>query len=409
MGKAIIVIDIKITNYSSQNEKIIDIGIVKLDLNSGKITPAYKSLMREPLADYSHFQSKNESKKSDMSSDQLMNCPSLEDQRPIIQYLLDLYEATAYNKGSLFRFLKDRGFKIKELPCPMLLATRITNSESDLHSGTPQWQTLESVWRYFVGENDYIESYKAIDQASYVAQIVYELYKLNKFSVSHTHISAKFHHYFRTDGGKIIFVYSIEGSLDEITIFKKAQGTSYRETKNGTPLFYSQKALSRNRNQLVQLIITDDCQIIPDDFARIIENKQKLEDYYTIEKEKLSVDSNSLKWETERKLIEKDTPEILNTICFEQSQSDTEMLEQNMRNQNKDNTTTWQSWLGCAIPFSIIMGLVTGALNLISGDSFVDGFLESTGWIVGLLFIVGTLIFMAIMGGLFGGNDSNKY
>ena len=54
MAKEILVLDIETTGFLNQGGKIVEIGIVKLDLDSGAITPAYNSLIKEDGLNASH-------------------------------------------------------------------------------------------------------------------------------------------------------------------------------------------------------------------------------------------------------------------------------------------------------------------------------------------------------------------
>ena len=54
MKKIILVVDIETTGFLNQGGKIVEIGIVKIDLNTGYIVPAYSSLIKEKGFDDSH-------------------------------------------------------------------------------------------------------------------------------------------------------------------------------------------------------------------------------------------------------------------------------------------------------------------------------------------------------------------
>ena len=183
MKKIILVVDIETTGFLNQGGKIVEIGIVKIDLNTGYIVPAYSSLIKEKGFDDSHRKGKFGwiFKNSDLTFDEANHAPNLESQREIIQGLFNEFQATAYNKEFDFGFLNDRGFEINELPCPMLLATPILNLPSISGFGSPKWPKVEEAWEYFFGNTGYIESHRGLDDAKYEAKIVYELYKLGKF------------------------------------------------------------------------------------------------------------------------------------------------------------------------------------------------------------------------------------
>lgn len=186
MNKTILVVDIETTSFLNQGGKIVEIGIVKLDLVTGKITPVYSSLINEPGFDINHTKEPFGwiFKNSDLTFDEIKFAPSLESQREIIQGLFNEFEATAYNKEFDFGFLIDRGFKINELSCPMLLSTPIVNLPANSGFKQPKWPKVEEVWKLFFGKTGYVEAHRGLDDAKHEAKIVYELFKRGKFKVS---------------------------------------------------------------------------------------------------------------------------------------------------------------------------------------------------------------------------------
>ncbi|BBE17850.1 hypothetical protein AQPE_2009 [Aquipluma nitroreducens] len=284
MGKIILVVDIETTGYLKQGGKIVEIGIVKLDLETGGIIPVYSSLIKEPGLDISHMAGQFGwiFRNSNLTFDEVMIAPTLEEQRSVIQHILNLYEATAYNKAFDFGFLKDRGFQINELPCPMQLATPIMNI-----GGTMKWPSVEEAWGYFFGKTGYIETHRSLDDAIHEAKIVHKLYKMGQFEVSYYCLNSQLLNYYREADGSIVFVYTIIGTTDEFAIYRAAQGAKYKENKDGVPLFFSKRPLSTNRNEIIQLIITENGSIKVDDFTKVLSQKKKLDEYILREKSKL--------------------------------------------------------------------------------------------------------------------------
>ncbi|GAP68719.1 DNA polymerase III, epsilon subunit [Bacteroidales bacterium 6E] len=185
MTKEILVVDIETTGFLNQGGKIIEIGIVKLNLETGNIIPVYNSLIKEDGFDILHTQDSLGwiFRNSDLTYEQVNYAPSLNNQKEIIQGLFDEYYATAYNKDFDFGFLKNRGFRIRELPCPMVVATPILNLPTAKGFGSPKYPTVEEAWHYFFGESAYIEAHRGLDDAKHEAKIVYQLFKLGKFKI----------------------------------------------------------------------------------------------------------------------------------------------------------------------------------------------------------------------------------
>ena len=90
MSKTILVVDIETTGFLNQGGKIVEIGIVKLDLDNGNITPAFSSLINEDGFNIKHTQGKFGwiFKNSDLEFADVMQAPSLESHRKEIQELL---------------------------------------------------------------------------------------------------------------------------------------------------------------------------------------------------------------------------------------------------------------------------------------------------------------------------------
>lgn len=185
MSNRILVVDIETTGFLNQGGKIVEIGMVLLNLDNGEVEPIYDSLLKEPGLDRRHtqlplgwiFQN------SDLSYEDVEAAPSLESQREAIQFLFDNHRATAFNKKFDFDFLRDRGFRINELPCPMMIATPICKLPSRNGYKSYKWPKVEEAWEHFFGNTGYIEAHRGLDDAEHEAKIVYELYKMGEFVV----------------------------------------------------------------------------------------------------------------------------------------------------------------------------------------------------------------------------------
>nr|WP_321406556.1 3'-5' exonuclease [uncultured Carboxylicivirga sp.] len=185
IGNRILVVDIETTGFLNQGGKIVEIGMVLLNLENGEVEPIYDSLICEPGFNWNHttggfgwiFQN------SDLTPQEVFDAPSLESQRESIQFLFDNHRATAFNKRFDFDFLRDRGFRITELPCPMVEATPIIKLPSRNGYGGYKWPKVEEAWHYFFGNTGYIEAHRGMDDAAHEAKIVYELYKMGVFVV----------------------------------------------------------------------------------------------------------------------------------------------------------------------------------------------------------------------------------
>jgi DNA polymerase-3 subunit epsilon len=186
MNNTILVVDIETTGFLNKGGKIVEIGIVKLNLATGEITPAYNSLVREDGFGKHHtvgafgwiFSN------SDLTYEEVEAAPSLESQREVIQELFDEFYATAFNKAFDFDFLHDRAFTIKDLPCPMKVATPICKLPNQYGYNSFKWPTVEEAWQHFFGASTgYKEAHRGYDDAEHEAKIVYKLYELGHFEL----------------------------------------------------------------------------------------------------------------------------------------------------------------------------------------------------------------------------------
>jgi DNA polymerase-3 subunit epsilon len=191
MEKSIIVVDIETTNTLNKGGKIVEIGIVLLNLSDGEITPIYNSLIREDGFNLSHTQDGfgwifNH---SDLSYNEISNAPHIETQRKYIQMIFDKYSATAYNKRFDFDFLINRGFSIKELPCPMIVCTPILSiwdfyiDDNYNKIDYVKYPSVEEVWSFYFPNILYKEKHRGLDDAIHEAKIIKLLYDLGNYKL----------------------------------------------------------------------------------------------------------------------------------------------------------------------------------------------------------------------------------
>ena len=177
----ILIVDIETTGFSPTKSKIVEIGIVSLDLSNGEIDNVFsefinEGITREELIDSWIF------KNSNIKVDDILNAKSLH------RYFVEIHEIllkypgiTAYNNKFDLSFLQERGFVWhKTLPCPMELATDICQIPGK-HG--LKWPKVEEAYHHFFPESNYVEKHRGADDAKHEAEIVYELYKLGFFKV----------------------------------------------------------------------------------------------------------------------------------------------------------------------------------------------------------------------------------
>jgi DNA polymerase-3 subunit epsilon len=179
------IVDIETTGFLNQGGKIVEIGIVELDITNGQKRVLFDSVVKEEGMDELHtkhpmgwiFQN------SDLTFEEVMKAPSLESVKAEIQGVFDSFFTgiTAFNKSFDFGFLKSRGFRIAELPCIMETATPVLNLPSRGYHKGPKWPNVEEAYHFLKGDTAFVESHRAADDAMHEADIAYELYKRGDF------------------------------------------------------------------------------------------------------------------------------------------------------------------------------------------------------------------------------------
>ena len=170
--ETIIIVDIETTGFSHSKNHIVEIGIASLNLKTGEIRGIYNTLVREDGLVMEP--NKNDAwifNNSDLRLFDVQEADPL--QLEELQEIFDTSRATAWNKKFDFGFLKDRGLKIKELPCPMISFTKPGK----------KWPSVEEAWKELFPEIPYDEKHRGLDDAVHEAKMVHELYKRGIFRV----------------------------------------------------------------------------------------------------------------------------------------------------------------------------------------------------------------------------------
>ncbi|KKL61636.1 hypothetical protein LCGC14_2193360 [marine sediment metagenome] len=181
-GELIIVVDIETTGFSHQNDCIVEIGICELDLNSGECHKLFNKLIRE-----AHFSTHHRNawifKNTNLRCEDILGAKPLKVYKKELQRIFNIYPATAFNKRFDFNFLQDRGFLIKELPCPMIIATDILKLPPRKPGTIYKWPSVEETWNYLFPNNEYSEKHRSYDDVFHEALIILELFRRNKWKL----------------------------------------------------------------------------------------------------------------------------------------------------------------------------------------------------------------------------------
>lgn len=179
----IIIIDIETTGFLNQNGKIVEVGIVELNLETGEKKIVFDSVVHERPITREEVEKSWIVSNGFMNVEEIRNSPELKTKMAEIQEIINSYPlgATAYNNKFDFDFLESRGIKIpKKLACPMKLSTNICKIPGNYGYKYPKAQ---EAYDFFFGKTDYIEKHRGADDAFHEADIILELYKRGVFKV----------------------------------------------------------------------------------------------------------------------------------------------------------------------------------------------------------------------------------
>lgn len=181
----ILIIDIETTDFLQSGGKIVEIGIVSLDLATGNKKVLFDEVCHERPITRKEVEDSWIVKNSDLTVDQIRQSRQLKDMQSEVQSIINAYPngATAFNNAFDFGFLENRGFMFpKKLACPMKLSTDICKCPG--RNGTYKWPNVMEAYRHFFGDTGYVEKHRGADDAYYEADIVLELYKIGVFTVN---------------------------------------------------------------------------------------------------------------------------------------------------------------------------------------------------------------------------------
>lgn len=180
----ILIIDIETTGFLQQGGKIVEIGIVELDLISGDRVVIFDEVCHEQGLTLEEVESSWIINNSNLTTKMVKYSGSLESKRKRIQKIFDDYQygCTAFNNAFDFGFLESRGFVFPvKLPCPMKLSTDICKLPNP--RGGYKWPKVEEAHLHFFGDVGYVEKHRGADDAYFEAEIVYKLYQLGIFKI----------------------------------------------------------------------------------------------------------------------------------------------------------------------------------------------------------------------------------
>lgn len=181
----ILILDLETTGFLQQGGKIVELGIVELDLTNGERKILFNEVCHEKGITAEEIEKSWIVQNSDLTLELIKYSENLENKRKRIQRILDDYPlgATAFNNVFDFGFMEDRGFVFpKKLPCPMKLSTDICKIPHPNGYGL-KWPKVEEAHFIFFGDVGYVEKHRGADDAYFESEIVFKLYQLGVFKI----------------------------------------------------------------------------------------------------------------------------------------------------------------------------------------------------------------------------------
>lgn len=176
----ILVLDIETTGFNTKIDYIVEVGIVKLNLDTGDIQPILNYVVHEDGITEEAIAKSWIVNNSSLTVEQVKYSVNFKRIKDIIQKLADRYPCTAFNRKFDFSFLESRGLTFNQkYPCPMLGLTPIIKlPATNPRFGKYKYPKVQEAYDYFFPDNDYVEQHRGFDDAEHEAQIIYKLHCL---------------------------------------------------------------------------------------------------------------------------------------------------------------------------------------------------------------------------------------
>ena len=192
----LVVIDIETTGGKINHDKITEIGIVELDINTGDIKILFNSLINEDGFEIKKYMDSYGLKNSGISPFKidLLKNHSIDDFKDILGQVFKSSKVASWAINNFdFLWLESRGFVIPRKLFDIQRFAKEIIRKKDKNASF----NLENAWKFFresrkqgedrfgryLKEKDYIVSHRALDDAWHEAKILYLLIKKYKFPI----------------------------------------------------------------------------------------------------------------------------------------------------------------------------------------------------------------------------------
>jgi len=174
MKNELLILDIETTGLSPKNDFILELGMVKLDLETGEVTELFDKIFKDPKLTVKH-------RRSWIFENGFMHIDEVRKASPLslyfdeIQGILNSYKGriTAWNRSFDSGFLEYNGFDLgAEIACPMKVSTNFFKIQG---SRGYKWPKAQEAWDILFPQIKKIEMHRGLDDSKMEAAIIYEL------------------------------------------------------------------------------------------------------------------------------------------------------------------------------------------------------------------------------------------
>jgi DNA polymerase-3 subunit epsilon len=169
----IAIIDIETTGFIVTMDAIVEIGIVLVDTDTKEITKIFDSVVKDENFNPKIHKHSWIFDNSDLEISDVINANPLEMHRATLQTIFDTYYVTAFNKAFDLRFLRSRGFTLRDITC--LMKSSKSYGIVLYEDGSHKPPSVEEAYSALFPDDFYIEAHRGGDDAMHEAKILLKL------------------------------------------------------------------------------------------------------------------------------------------------------------------------------------------------------------------------------------------
>ncbi len=169
------VVDLETTGFNPRRDFLVEVGICRLDLATGTITPLVDSPVHE--AGFATKARRNALifRRSTLRFEDVRDAPPWDAVKPLVADACSRYPVAAYNSSFDIAFLRSRGVRPRrELPCIMRAAARACQIRTQARNA--KWPTLEEAWRTFFPNESFVQLHRAYDDCAHEASLLWQMH-----------------------------------------------------------------------------------------------------------------------------------------------------------------------------------------------------------------------------------------